>query len=115
MPAGEGPPVEKIHRLVKGHFRTLAHPSVHDARACDPTSYDRRMRRLLVVCIVAVPVFLALARWNGVLAVFFAIAVLAFVLSTLYWKFGAEDPFAGAIERHEPDIYGDSRERGKRG
>ena len=69
------------------------------------------MRRLLVACIVAIPVFLALAQWNGAVAVFFAIAVLAYVLSTLYWKFSAEDPFAGAIERNNADIYGDTRER----
>jgi hypothetical protein len=36
---------------------------------------------------------------------------LAYVLSTLYFKFSAEDPFAGAIERNEADFYGDSRER----
>jgi Ca2+/Na+ antiporter len=69
------------------------------------------MRGLLVACIVAVPVFLALARWNGAVAVFFAIAVLAFVLSTLYWKYSAEDPFAGAIDRRDADLYGDSRAR----
>jgi hypothetical protein len=67
------------------------------------------MRRMLVVCIVAVPVFLALARWNGAVAVFFAIAVLAYVLSTLYWKYGADDPFAGAVDRRDADLYGDSR------
>ena len=67
------------------------------------------MRRMLIVCIVALPVFLALARWNGAVAVFFAIAVLAYVLSTLYWKYGADDPFAGAVDRRDADRYGDSR------
>ena len=69
------------------------------------------MRRMLVVCIVALPVFLALARWNSAVAVFFAIAVLAYVLSTLYWKYGADDPFAGAVDRRDADLYGDRRAR----
>ena len=72
------------------------------------------MRRMLVVFIVAVPVFLALARWNGFVAMLFGVAVLAFVLSTLYWKIGAEDPFAGAIDpidRRDADLYGEGRAR----
>ena len=51
------------------------------------------------------------AGLSGAVAVFFAIAVLAYVLSTLYWKYGADDPFAGAIDRRDADLYGDSRAR----
>jgi hypothetical protein len=61
------------------------------------------MRRLLFVSIVAVPVFIGLAMWNGAVAVLFGIAVLTYVLSTLYWRLGAEDPFRGAITRRDAD------------
>ena len=53
------------------------------------------MLRLLIV--------IALASWNGAVAMLFGIAVLAFVLSTLYWKLGAEDPFRGAITKRKGD------------
>ena len=53
--------------------------------------------------ILAVPVFFALASWNGAVAMLFGIAVLALVLSTVYWKFGAEDPFDGAIDKRTRD------------
>jgi hypothetical protein len=66
---------------------------------------------MLGVFIVAIPVFLALAWWNGAVAVLFGIAVLTYVLSTLYWKYSADDPFAGAIDRRDADLYGDSRAR----
>ena len=61
------------------------------------------MLRLLIVIALAVPVFVALASWNGAVAMLFGIAVLAFVLSTLYWKLGAEDPFRGAITKRKGD------------
>ena len=56
------------------------------------------MRRNLVLALVAVAVFLALTRWNGVVAVLFGIAVLTWVLAELYgWShggdvFGGDDP-----------------------
>jgi hypothetical protein len=57
------------------------------------------MRRHLIVGIVAVPVFLALAWWNGAVAVLFAIAVLTWILAGLYrWSVGG-------------DIFGDERKR----
>ena len=65
------------------------------------------MRLLLLVSIVGVGVFIALATWNGAVAVLFGIAVLAYVLSTLYWRLGAEDPFRGALTKRD----GGSRER----
>jgi hypothetical protein len=55
------------------------------------------VKRLLVGGIVAVPVFLALAWWNGVVAVLFGIAVLTWILGSLYrWSVGG-------------DIFGDKR------
>jgi len=55
------------------------------------------MRLLVLATIVAVPVFVVLATWNGAVAVLFAIAALAFVLSTLYFRLGSADPFEGAL------------------
>jgi hypothetical protein len=55
-------------------------------------------------------VFLVLAWWNGVVAVLFGVGVLAYVLTTLYWKFGGE-PFDGAVTQRSADIYGDARKR----
>lgn len=61
--------------------------------------YDRGMKRLLVGGIVAVPVFLALAMWNSAVAVVFAIAVLTWILASLYrWSVGG-------------DIFGDKSRR----
>jgi len=61
------------------------------------------MRKLVLASVVAVAVFFALASWNGAVAVLFGIAFLACVLSTLYWKYGAEDPFGGAITKRKPE------------
>jgi hypothetical protein len=58
---------------------------------------------MLLVFVLAIPVFIALAAWNGTAAMLFGIAVLAFVLSSLYWKLGAEDPFRGAITKRNRD------------
>jgi hypothetical protein len=82
----------------------LSRPRPKEALA----SYNRYMRLLLVATIVAVPVFVFLATWNSAVAVVFAIAALAFVLSTLYWRLGSADPFAGAITRGD----GERRNRG---
>ena len=55
------------------------------------------MRLILLATVVAVPVFIVLATWNGAVAVLFAIAALSFVLSNLYFRLGSADPFDGAI------------------
>jgi hypothetical protein len=54
------------------------------------------VKRYLVVGIVAVPVFLVLARWNGVVAVLFAIAVLTWILASLYRRSMGGDIFGGS-------------------
>jgi hypothetical protein len=55
------------------------------------------MKRLLVGGIAAIPVFAALAWWNGVVAVLFGIAVMTWILGSLYrWSMGG-------------DIFGDKR------
>ena len=55
------------------------------------------MRLGVVLTIIAVPVFVVLATWNGAVAVLFAIAALTFLLSTLYFRNGSADPFEGAL------------------
>ena len=42
------------------------------------------VRRLLVTALVALAVFVALAQWNGFVAVLFGIAALAWVLAEAY-------------------------------
>lgn len=54
------------------------------------------MKRHLVVGIVAVPIFLVLAPWNGVVAVLFAIAVLTWILTSLYRRSMDGDVFGNA-------------------
>ena len=49
------------------------------------------MRRTLILVLVAVPIFLALARWNGAVAVLFGIAVVTWVLAEAYrWSQGGD-------------------------
>ena len=55
------------------------------------------MRLVALATIIAVPVFVVLATWTGAVAVLFAIAALTFVLSNLYWRLGAANPFEGAL------------------
>lgn len=55
------------------------------------------MRLVALATIIAVAVFVVLATWNGAVAVLFAIAALTFVLSNLYWRLGAANPFEGAL------------------
>ena len=64
---------------------------------------DTYMRLLLLATVVAVPVFVFLATWNEAVAVLFAIAVLTYVLSTLYFRLGSVDPFEGAITRRDEE------------
>jgi hypothetical protein len=54
------------------------------------------MKRHLIVGIVAVPIFVILARWNGVVAVLFAIAVLTWFLASLYRRSMGGDIFGGS-------------------
>jgi hypothetical protein len=62
------------------------------------------MKRHLVMGIVAVPVFLVLASWNGVVAVLFAIAVLTRILTSLYRRSMGGDIFGNAdIDRRRND------------
>jgi hypothetical protein len=45
----------------------------------------------VILALVAVPIFLVLARWNGAVAVLFGIAVLAWELAELYrWSQGGD-------------------------
>ncbi|HEU4972000.1 MAG TPA: hypothetical protein VFT35_08790 [Gaiellaceae bacterium] len=62
------------------------------------------MKRHLVVGVVAVPIFLVLARWNGVVAVLFAIAVLTWILTALYRRSMGGDIFGNAdIDKRRQD------------
>ena len=57
------------------------------------------MRRLLVGAALAVAIFVALAMWNGFVAVLFGIAVLAYVLATLYRRAQGGDMFDDSSRR----------------
>jgi hypothetical protein len=58
------------------------------------------VKRLLAGGIVAVPVFLALAWWNGAVAVLFGIAVLTWILASLYRSSVGGDIFG---DKRRPD------------
>ena len=57
------------------------------------------MRRLLVTAVLAVVVFVALALWNGFVAVLFGIAALTWILAEAYRLSRGGDMFGGDERR----------------
>lgn len=57
------------------------------------------VHRLLLGVVAAVAVFLALALWNGAVAVLFAIAALTWLLAGLYRRSVGGDVFGDDVRR----------------
>jgi len=90
-----GPYIWRWRAFLTSRFRRCSGLSI-TADFASTRLYDHRMKRHLVVVIVAVPIFLVLARWNGVVAVLFAIAVLTWILTSLYRRSMGGDVFGNA-------------------
>jgi hypothetical protein len=51
------------------------------------------VRWTIIACLVAVPVFIVLALWNGAVAVLFAVGVLTWLLAGMYRRSVGGDVF----------------------
>jgi hypothetical protein len=56
------------------------------------------VRWTIIACLVAVPVFIVLALWNGPVAVIFAIGVLTWLPTSLYRRSVGGDVFGNNDE-----------------